>query len=178
MPIDFTGTNKWRRVFFQTRQGNPANRSIGAPLVEPFEVPLTFNRHIIAVSVICQLAKPKWRTSGYLKQVYSGVNLEEVGGIYTANSPAFGVDVASQRIGLNVLEMIRFPKLSEQFYLWFDPVSWLPSLTIAIWEFQGVDTIPTLEYLGGLLLDTNADVQTIDLDLDRIEEKLDTNYGQ
>ena len=169
MPIDFTGSNKWHRVYVNTIQGNPENRKIKAPLIEPFEIPLLFESHILAITAIYNEARPRWRTSGYLKQVYSGINLEASSDILTVNSPTSGVDAATQRIGLNTLEMVRFPKLAENFYLWFDPVHWMPKLTLFLWEFQGEETPSNTEEL----------IDTVKVDLVRIESKIDfiNTYG-
>jgi hypothetical protein len=164
MPIDFSGAGKWRRVYFTVFKGNPENRKIRAPLIEPFELPLLFDKQILAISATCLEAKPRWRTAGYLKQVYSGISFEESEVMWSVNSPTAGVDAASQRIGLNTLELVRFPPLVNQFYLWFDPVHWLPKLTLAIWEFQGVETDNYLEAL-----------ETVKVDLARIEFKIDAS---
>lgn len=163
MPIDFTGSNKWQRVYTNTLVGNPSNRRIKAPLVEPFEIPLLFEKHILAITVLYTQAPPRWRTAGYLKQVYSGINLEATSSISTVNSPTSGVDAATQRIGLNTLEMVRFPRLASNFYLWFDPVHWLPELTIFLWEFQGEEMPSNIEEL----------IDTVKVDLVRIEAKID-----
>lgn len=163
MPIDFTGSGNWDRVYFATFQGNPQNRKISAPLIEPVEIPLLFEKHIFAVNAICMEAKPRWRTAGYLKQVYSGINLEDSPITWSGNSPVAGVDAVSKRIGLNSLELVIFPKLANNFYLWFDPVFWLPKLTLGIWEFTGVVTPERIEEL----------VETLKVDVLRVEAKVD-----
>lgn len=176
MTIDFSAY-RWKRVYFQTHQGDPNNTKIYAPLIAPFEIPLLFNRHILAITVICQNVKPKWRTSGYLNQTYSGINLEEAGNISTVNSPSAGVDAASKRIGINVLQLVMFPRLANTFYLWFDPVHWLPKITLSIWEFQGTETDNTQEKIANLealLLESRANIAMLQGSLDAINYKLDT----
>lgn len=138
MPINFTGPNKWRRVFANTYQGNPENRKIKAPLLPPIELPLLFDKHLLAIRASYFQAPPRWRTSGYLTQVYTGVDLNESAVTETSANPIYGIDAAKQRIGLNTLEMVYFPRLASDFYLWFDPVHWIPKLTIVLWEFQGI----------------------------------------
>lgn len=165
MSIDFTGPNKWRRVYFNTFRGDSQNKKIRAPLIAPFELPLLFQQHILAITVVCSIAPPRWKTSGYLKQVYSGINLETTPELFTIGSPASGVDAASKRIGLNTLELIKFPKLANDFYLWFDPVPWLPVLSLALWEFQGKEVDDLVEL-----------IETVKVDLVRIEEKINADY--
>lgn len=167
MAINFTGPNKWQRVYFEVKNGEPDNRRIKAPLIEPFEIPLLFSQHILAVTATCITAKPRWRTAGYLKQVYSGVSLESSSTVFTVNSPTSGVDAASKRIGLNTLELVIFPQLASDFYLWFDPVYWLPKLTLGIWQFTGEVSPDRLEEL----------IETLKVDVVRVESKIDAlNY--
>lgn len=166
MPIDFTGPNKWERVYFQQFQGDTNNYKIKAGLIDPFEIPLLFSQHVLAINAFSIDVKPKWRTAGYLTQTYSGVSLEGGSSTSTPASPTLGVDAANKRIGLNTVEMIIFPQLASDFYLWFDPVPWLKSLTLSIWEYQGTVTPERLEEL----------VETLKVDIARIEIKID-NYS-
>lgn len=138
MPINFTGPNKWRRVFANTYRGDPENRKIRAPLIAPIELPLLFTQHLLAIKASYSQARPKWRTSGYLTQVYAGIDLNESSVAEDIMNPIYGIDAAKQRIGLNTLEMVYFPRLASDFYLWFDPVHWLPQITLVLWEFQGI----------------------------------------
>lgn len=167
MPIDFKGPNKWRRVYFNSFVGDLNNRKIKAPLIPPFELPLIFEHHILAISASYAQAPPRWRTAGYLSQVYSGIDLAESPVTETVGSPSAGVDAAKVRVGLNVLEMVRFPRLASDFYLWFDPVHWLPKLTLGVWEFQGIEPA-----------DVEDSLRLARLDLVRIEFKLDALNSQ
>lgn len=160
MTIDFTGQGKWQRVYFALKEGNPDNRRIKAPLIEPFELPLLFERHILAISAVCYEARPRWRTAGWLNQVYTGVNLE--GNVFTVGSPTSGVDANSQRIKLNNIQLIVFPQLASNYYLWFDPVHWLPKLSLAVWEFTGESSEPIAEL-----------IETLKVDVLRVESKVD-----
>ena len=165
MPINFTGPNKWRRVFFNTYQGNPENRKIKAPLIEPIELPLLFDQNLLAIKASYYQAPPRWRTSGYLTQVYAGIDLEGSPVTETPASPTYGIDAAKQRIGLNVLEMVYFPRLASDFYLWFDPVHWMPKLTLSLWEFQG--TVPQTAVEAGESI--RNDLAEISLKIDDIQ---------
>lgn len=167
MALDLKGPNKWRRVYFNSFTGNPNNRKIKAPLIEPFELPLIFDSHVLAISASFAAAPPKWRTAGWLTQTYSGIDLAESPITDTVGSPTAGVDAARERIGLNTLELLRFPALASNFYLWFDPVHWLPKLTFSIWEFQGTQPI-----------DLEDSLRLARLDLTRIEFKLDEALNQ
>ena len=166
MPIQFTGPNKWQRVYFDQLVGDPNNRKIKAGLIEPFEIPLLFSQHVLAINVYSRDVKPRWRTGGYLTQTYSGVTFEQGPISDSPASPTYGVDALSKRIGLNTVELVIFPKLSSDFYLWFDPVPWMPSLALSVWEYQGVETPDRIEEL----------IETVKVDIARVEVKIDNNF--
>lgn len=163
MPIDFTGPNKWQRVYSNKFVGNPNNRKIKAGLIDPFEVPLLFSQHVLAINAFSRDVKPRWRTAGYLTQTYSGVSFEDSPVSDSPSSPTYGVDAASKRIGLNTIELLTMPRLASDFYLWFDPVPWLLSLSLSIWEYQGTETPDRIEEL----------IETIKVDIARVEVKID-----
>ncbi len=163
MPIDFTGPNKWQRVYFNRFEGNPNNAEIKAGLIDPFEVPLTFDQHVLAVAAFSSEVKPRWRTAGYLTQTYSGIDFNDTSVTATDTSPTSGVDAANKRIGLNTVELVIFPRLASNFFLWFDPVPWLKSLNFSIWEYQGIESPDRLEEL----------IETVKVDIVRVEYKLD-----
>lgn len=164
MPIDFTGPNKWQRVYFQQFIGNPNNRKIKAGLIDPFEIPLLFSQHVLAINCFSRDVKPRWRTAGYLTQTYSGVSFEDGSTSTTPATPTFGVDAANERIGLNTIELLTLPRLAADFYLWFDPVPWLSSLTLSLWEYQGTETPDRIEEL----------IETVKIDIARLESKVDS----
>lgn len=168
MPIDFTGPNKWQRAYFQQFTGNPDNRKIKAGLINPFEIPLVFSQHVLAINAYSRESKPRWKTAGWLTQTYSGVSFEDGSISGTPTTPTMGVDAANKRVGLNTVELIIFPQLSSDFYLWFDPVPWLSSLTLSIWEYQGIVSPDRIEEL----------VETVKIDLTRIEYKIDMYNSQ
>lgn len=163
MPIDFTGPNKWQRVYFNRFEGNPNNARIKAGLIDPFEVPLTFEQHVLAITAFSSNIKPRWRTAGYLTQTYCGIDFNDTSITATDTSPTSGVDAANKRIGLNTVELVILPRLASNFFLWFDPVPWLISLNFSIWEYQGIETPNRIEEL----------IETVKVDIIRVEAKVD-----
>jgi hypothetical protein len=158
--LDLSGTNKWNRIFYQPFQGNPENRKIRAPLIEPFEFPFILQNHVLAIMISSSTAKASWRTAGYLTQTYPSVITG--GQILLSESPTSGVDACTKRIGLNTIELVVFPKLANQYYLWFDFVPWLPKATLGLWQFIGNQFDATQEVL-----------ETIKVDILRVEAKVD-----
>ena len=160
--LDLSGSGKWQRLYYNSYQENPDNRKIRAPLIDPFEFPLTFDNHVLAFTTASSAVRPTWRTAGYLVQTYPGVVLGPDTDIWTVNSPTSGVDAANVRISLNAVQLLVFPRIAGQYYLWFDPVPWLSKLTIGIWEFVGEQSDDLFERL-----------ETIKVDLLRVEAKVD-----
>lgn len=167
LSLELTGSNKWQRLYYQRHEGNPENRKVRGPYVEPFEIPFVLQHRILAAT--CTAAtneiRATWRTGGYLTQVYSGIDLMGSGDVIPAagSSPTIAVDGEKKRIGLNTVELIIFPLLAPQFYLFFDPVPWLKNLTFGLWEFTGVEHDSILEQ-----------IELSRVDLARIEFKINT----
>lgn len=158
-----TGSNKWERIYYQQHQGNPENKKIRAPLLEPFELPFLFDRQVLAISAFYAAAKPKWRSAGYLTQVYGNLALESTSVI--GASPGTAVDATSTLIRLNTTQLVIFPKLSRNdYYLWFDPVPWLPSVTFGVWQFVGESHDEVMEL-----------IDAVKVDVLRVESKLDAS---
>lgn len=156
-----SGANVWEQVYYQQHLGNPNNKKIKAPLVEPFEIPILLDRHVLAISAFYAAAPPRWRTAGYLTQTLGNINLGQSDGI---GSPSGAIDASNVRISLNTTQLVIFPKLSSNdYYLWFDPVPWLPNLTFGVWQFVGSmdDEAMTL-------------IQTVKIDVLRLESKVDS----
>ncbi len=129
---------------------------------------LLFSQHVLAINVYSRDVKPRWRTGGYLTQTYSGVSFEDSPISDSPASPTYGVDAANKRIGLNTVEFLNMPRLARDFYLWFDPVPWLLSLSLSIWEYQGIETPDRIEEL----------IETVKVDIARVEVKIDNSFTQ
>jgi hypothetical protein len=157
---ELSGSNKWERIYYQQHQGNSENKKIRAPLIEPFELPILFDRYVLAVQTFCSAAKPSWRSAGHLTQVFGNLNLENTSPI--GGSPGTAVDAATFWIRLNTTQLIVFPKLSPDYYLWFDPAPWLPSLAFGVWQFVGESHDEVVEL-----------IETVKVDVLRVESKLD-----
>lgn len=156
-----SGVNVWEQVYYQQHHGRAYNKKIKAPLVEPFEIPILFDRHVLAISAFYAAAPPRWRTAGYLTQTIGNINLDSSSNVGAASG---AIDASSVRIGLNTTQLVVFPKLSSNdYYLWFDPVPWLPNLTFGVWQFVGSmdDEAMTL-------------IQTVKIDVLRLESKVDS----
>lgn len=157
---ELSGSNKWQRIYYQQHQGNLDNKKIRAPLIDPFEIPFLLDRHILAVQTFCSSSKPKWRSAGYLTQVFGNLQLDE--GSPIISSPGSALDAKSEFIRLNTTQLVIFPKIKSDFYLWFDPAPWLPTLAFGLWQFVGESSDPLTEL-----------IETVKVDVLRVESKID-----
>lgn len=154
--LSLTGPNNWNLLYLQQHQGNPDNwKKLRLPIVGPIEIPFLLDSHVLAVSVTSSASKPTWKSAGTLVQTYIGVVL--------GDGPSAGVDAHKERIALNTTALVNLPKLADDFYLWFDPVPWLPSFALGIWEFVGDERDTTQDLLD-----------TLKVDLLRVETKVDS----
>jgi hypothetical protein len=167
--LDLTGPNSWQRVYFATHRGDPNNRKYKAPYIDAFEIPLIFEKRVLAVSTSLPLneIKPTWRTAGWLTQVFSRFNLKQLPPFFeSANSPTIAVDYVKERITINTVQLVIFPRVVANFYLWFDPCPWIKNLSMAIWEFQGDESVMD-EQIEALRIDVLRAEQKVNLLLDR-----------
>lgn len=154
-------SNAFRLVYLQKHIGDKEKAKIRAPLIEMIELPVTIESRIVITSAVYIAAKPSWRVAGTLFQEVGGV------GINAAITYGFGpagtavVDVSRRTILLNSTELHIFPKLATEHRYRFEPVRWLPEVTLGVWEYTGPETDTTEELL-----------QTVKVDLVRIESKL------
>jgi hypothetical protein len=167
LSLELTGSNKWSRLYYERHEGNPENRRIRAPYVEAFEIPFVLQRRVLAVTCTAPVneIRASWHTGGYLTQVYSGIDLMGVSQTIptVGGSPTVAVDGEKKRVGLNSVELVIFPLLAPQFYLFFEPVRWLKNLTFGLWEFTGAEHDSVLEQ-----------IEASRVDLARIEFKINT----
>lgn len=166
LSLELTGPNRWTRVYYQRHEGNPDNRKVRGPYVEPFEIPFVLDNRVLAVTCNASVneIRPTWRTGGWLTQVYSGLDLMGAGEITTiGSSPTVAVDAEKVRISLNTVQLVVLPLLAPQFYLFFDPVPWLKNLTFGLWEFTGAERDTILEQ-----------IEASRVDLARVEFKINT----
>jgi len=183
--LDLTGTGKWERAYYHVLNSDPENVKIlkknkraKIPYINPLEIPLLFDKHILAVMAQNSQTPSTWKKAGDLVQVFTGVFHDEPN-FDPPLIPTFGVDVESKYIPLNTLRMYVFSSYAPQFYLWFEPVKWLKKVTLTIWKFVGEQFDSTEEILETIKVDLavvqyqNGDVKH---QLDRIESKVDEMY--
>lgn len=143
----------WNQVFDEHRDAivvQTAHTPIPA-----FEIGFLFESHILAVRCLSTSAKRHWRFAGLLSQQF------QMGTGGTA-SPLPVVTARSHRSRLNRTELILFPRLTSTYQLVFEPAYWHKHIRLTIWEYTGPESNTTEEL-----------IQTLKIDLVRIESKID-----
>ncbi|PAX58364.1 hypothetical protein [Brunnivagina elsteri] len=132
-------------------QGNfqaATNGNVYVP-IPPIDVPIAFEKPLVAISTSSFNALPKWVTGGWVSQkIYTGLTVTGVGDAIATN----------QRVFLNKLSLFKFPMdLASTYELTYNFPRWIFDLSIAIWEYQG--DIGEVDNIAGTL--------------QRLEEKVD-----
>ena len=157
----------FRLVYAQKLIGDKRNAEIRAPMIDPIELPVTIASRILIVSAASIKARPSWRVAGTLFQQVGGVGIDDSITYGFGPSGASVVDVGQRRILLNNTELHVFPKFATEHRFRFEAVRWLPEVTLGIWEYIGTEADTTEELL-----------QTVKVDLVRIEAKINQLANQ
>lgn len=158
--INLSGLGNWELTYFQKHTGDLRNKG-KAPLIEPIELPyLTDNNHFL-VGATNVKAPLTWIRAGYFVQQIAGVSVDDTVIFDLPRVPTLEVDGAKELIKLNTVQYVNFPKLSSDYRLRFDPVSWMPEITLAVWEYRGPIADSTAETLDAI----RAKLEVIDFKL-------------
>ncbi len=155
--IDFSNSNNWESVYNISVVADPSSHPSNSHYAIPtIEVPVTFERRIIAVLPTSTTAKDWWISGGWVEQkIFTGI---VVGG----NPDVSAND--SKRIFLNKINLIVFPKYTSTYQLNIDVPYWFKDYQVTIWEYVGVDEDSTEELVENneaLLLNIQSTVNQI-----------------
>ncbi len=115
----------WQGNFQATRNG-----SFYVPLPS-VDIPIAFEKPLIAISTSSFNALPRWVTGGWISQtIDTGLRVTGVADAIQSN----------QRVFLNKLSLFQFPMdLASSYVLTYNFPRWIFDISIAIWEYQGTD---------------------------------------
>lgn len=163
--LNLTGLGVWELTYFQRTVGNPANRRVRAPLIDPIELPYLTDKHIFLVGASYLAARPTWSRAGYLYQQVDGIHVDDTVVFQgLGRVPTTEIDNSRFLIRLNTVQLINFPIVSETFRLRFEAFPWIPEISLAIWEYRGAETDTTEELLQAL----RAKLETIEFKIDNL----------
>jgi hypothetical protein len=161
--LSLSQSGNWRLIYYQLHQGDLANRHTKIPMIETIELPISLPGRILAVGASYLAAPPSWYTAGYFYQEVGGISLNDTlifPGV-SGGSPAV-LDASKRRITLNTIELHVFDRLASEHSYRFEPMRWIPKITLGVWEYIGIETDSTEDLL-----------ETIKVDLTRLEVKVD-----
>lgn len=153
--LALTTAGNFRLIYYQEHIGNSAYKGYKIPLIDLIELPFTVESRILAVGASFIAAPPTWHTAGYLFQEIGGIALDDslifpgVGG----GGPLAVLDATQKRITLNTIELHVFPRFASEHRYRFEPVRWLPRVTLGIWEYIGAESDSTETLITSLQSD-------------------------
>lgn len=163
--LDLTAVGAWELTYYQRVVGNPQNRLIKAPLIDPIEIPYLTDQRIFVVGASYLSAKPSWARAGYLYQQIDGIRIDDTvvfNGL--GQIPSTEIDYARFLINLNNIQLVIFQQITESYRLRFEPLPWIPEITLAIWEYRGTESDSTEDLLNAV----RSKLETIEFKIDNL----------
>lgn len=152
--FDLVSAGNFNLLYHQTHTGNSAYKGYKIPLIEIIELPFSIAGRLLAIGTTYIEAPPTWKVAGTLFQQVGGLALNDslvfpgVGGSGTAV-----VDSAQKRVLLNTLELHLFDRYATEHSYRFEPVYWMPKLTLTVWEYVGTESDSTEDLLNAVRVD-------------------------
>lgn len=162
---DISSPGAWEIFYYQKLTGNPQNRRIKAPIIDPVELPFTTDKHILLAGATSSKAKPTWLRAGYLYQQISGIHIDDTL-IYEGlgQVPTTETDFNRRLIKLNSIELITYPRISNDYRLRFEAMPWIEEITLGIWIYTGIVSDSVDDSLQAI----RAKLETIEFKIDNL----------
>lgn len=151
--LDLTINRNWTQVYQTERYAVPLNERDYTP-IPPIKTPILFETPYLLVRGQSNDAPSRWKTAGWAEQEF------RVGG------SGLGLSLSSFAGGrlwvpLRKSQLLEFPAYGSDYALVFSTPWWLTHIRFEVWEYSGPVTSDVEELL-----------QTIKVDLLRIEAKI------
>lgn len=168
--LDVQGPNKWELIYTDTKTApndrNRYSRRTG-PLIEPFDVPVVFDSHVLAIGASSQAAKPTWFNCANLIQLAIGATIDDPGtwaDNFTGTEP---IIISRQTLRLNQsLELFQFQPVSNELRIGMSPMPWIPEFSYGIYQFNGAVEDTTEELIDA----ARAQLVTIEAKIDNFQQ--------
>lgn len=163
--VDLTTLGAWELTYYQKHVGDINNRRIKAPLIEPIELPYLTDKHIFLVGASSSKAKPSWLRAGYFYQQIDGIRVDDtlifegLGAV-----PSTEVDYSRRMIKLNAIELVTFPKITNDYRLRFEALPWIEEITLGVWEYVGTESDSTEDLINAV----RSKLETIEFKIDNL----------
>lgn len=139
LQVNLTQLGAWELTYLRKFTGSSTR-----PHLQPIELPYLTECRIFLIGATSLRAKPTWYRAGWLHQEIPNIYID--GAVIfegLERIPSTSVDAASQLIPLNSVQLIIFPQLHHSYRLRFEPVPWLQEVTLAVWEYRGIESDST-----------------------------------
>ena len=150
--LELSNSQNWENIYNTTVSAVQVPLAGGGFLQSPIPeiiVPLLLEKQILAVLINTNVPDGrKWYFGGFLYQRF------QLGLVVGGNPDAS--NISRRRIQLGKVQLVTFTKLTNTYSLAISVPPWFPSASIIIWEYTGID------------------YDSIELAVNRIEQKLDT----
>lgn len=166
--IDITGPGRWELAYAGAKEATAErqkNSRLFRRLIDPFDIPVVFDSHIIAAAATYKQAPVTWYNCGNFIQLVLGTTINDPDAWnqgYTGMEPMI---VGRRRLRLNQsLELFVFDPVSREMRLGFDPLPWIPRFSFGIYQYIGPATDSTedmIEALQAQLTVMDAKLNTI-----------------
>lgn len=162
LQVRLSDAGNWRLVYLSTLTGDIEGwRRYRIPAIDPIELPVTIPGRILTVGATYYEARPNWKSAGTLFQaVPAALDDTLVFPGLTGGTPE--IDTARRAIPLNTTALQVFPRFASEHRYRFEAQGWIPRITLGVWEYIGPEEDEIIEKL-----------ETIKVDLTRIEVKVD-----
>jgi hypothetical protein len=121
-------------------------KTIYAPILET-TLPISFDKHLVAISVTSSTAKATWNFAGYASQKIQT-------GLLVGGQPESLV--SRQSLWLNQITLIFFPKVANTYALSISPPKWFKDFSINTWQYIGEESDSTEVALAQMQITLNS----------------------
>jgi hypothetical protein len=154
--LDLTINRNWQPIYETDRYASPVEGEPNAyNPIPPIRTPIRFETPYLLVRGESSTAKSRWTTAGWAEQEFS------VGGSTSGGRPLTSFIGNREWVPLRKHHLLTFPDVGSDYALVFSVPWWMTHIHFEVWEYSGPATSDVEELL-----------QTIKVDLLRIEAKI------
>lgn len=139
--IDVQGPNKWELTYTETRtsaDGRQRYTRYYGPLIEPFDVPIVFDSHVLAIGASFKDAPATWYNCANIVQLATGATIDDPGVWAEGFTGTEPIIVSRKQLRLNQsLELFQFLPVSNELRIGIEPMPWIPKFSYGIYQFRG-----------------------------------------
>ncbi|MEQ9671313.1 hypothetical protein [Coleofasciculus sp. G2-EDA-02] len=172
LQIDVTGSGKWNLTYTVAKQASEDRKKFNSRykrLIDPFDIPIIFESHVIAVATRYLNAPTTWYNAGQLIQLAIGATINDPDAWGEGYGESEPIIISRKNVRLNQsLEIFFMEPVGSELRLGFNPRPWIPEFSMGIYEFLGTTFDTTEEMIEA----TRAQLTTMEAKINVINDKL------